>query len=207
MSETIERNIQEADIEISIDATSDSGVGALLSETRITQGLSQEFVAESLKISVAYVDALETGNYGVLPGAAFARGYLRSYARLLELDENRILSICRNEVAVDDHVVRRILREKPLKRLNPPNHRSLAILSGVIVLVFLLGSILWWKGRDVVAAAPVEQSDVYPDEKAYPVEKTAVKASAIPGVTSTDKVTSSEMTSTEATTSPSDQAQ
>lgn len=202
MSETIERNIQEADIEISIDATSDSGVGALLSETRITQGLSQEFVAESLKISVAYVDALETGNYGVLPGAAFARGYLRSYARLLELDENRILSICRNEMAVDDHVVRRILREKPLQRLNPPSHRSLAIVFGVIVLVFLLGSILWWKGRDnAVTTAPVEHSDVYSGER------TATEASAIPEVTSSDEVTSSEMTSAEATTPPSDPAQ
>ena len=202
MSETIERNIQEADIEISIDTTSDSGVGALLSETRITQGLSQEFVAESLKISVAYVDALETGNYGVLPGAAFARGYLRSYARLLELDENRILSICRNEVAVDDHVVGRILREKPLQQLNPPSHRSLAIVFGVIVLVFLLGSILWWKGRDdAVATAPVEHSDVYSGEK------TVIEASAIPEVTSSNEVTSSEMTSAEATTPPSDQAQ
>lgn len=201
MSETIERNIQEADIEISIDTTSDSGVGALLSETRITQGLSQEFVAESLKISVAYVDALETGNYGVLPGAAFARGYLRSYARLLELDENRILSICRNEVAVDDHVVGRILREKPLQQLNPPSHRSLAIVCGVIVLVFLLGSILWWTRQDVVATAPVEYGDVYSGER------TAIEASAIPEVTSSDEVTSSEMTSAEATTPPSDQAQ
>lgn len=201
MSETIERNIQEADIEISIDTTSDSGVGALLSETRITQGLSQEFVAESLKISVAYVDALETGNYGVLPGAAFARGYLRSYARLLELDENRILSICRNEVAVDDHVVGRILREKPLQQLNPPSHRSLAIVCGVIVLVFLLGSILWWTRQDVVATAPVEYGDVYSGER------TAIEASAIPEVTNSDQVTSSEMTSAEATTPPSDQAQ
>lgn len=201
MSETIERNIQEADIEISIDTTNDSGVGALLSETRITQGLSQEFVAESLKISVAYVDALETGNYGVLPGAAFARGYLRSYARLLELDENRILSICRNEVAVDDHVVGRILREKPLQQLNPPSHRSLAIVCGVIVLVFLLGSILWWTRQDVVATAPVEHGDVYSGERA------AIEASAIPEVTSSDEVTSSEMTSAEATTPPSDQAQ
>ena len=201
MSETIERNIQEADIEISIDTTSDSGVGALLSETRITQGLSQEFVAESLKISVAYVDALETGNYGVLPGAAFARGYLRSYARLLELDENRILSICRNEVAVDDHVVGRILREKPLQQLNPPSHRSLAIVCGVIVLVFLLGSILWWTRQDVVATAPVEYGDVYSGER------TAIEASASPEVTNSDQVTSSEMTSAEATTPPSDQAQ
>ncbi len=149
MSDTTELN-KEEDIDTTLDAyPTVGGPGELLSETRIAQGLSLDVVAESLKMSVAYVEALESGDYSLLPGPAFVRGYLRSYARLLALDEEHILSLCEETVSVDKQVVTRILKETPLDYPGSHYSRSLIALFCVIVLASILGSIVWWNnGRN-----------------------------------------------------------
>jgi cytoskeleton protein RodZ len=43
-------------------------------------------VADTLNLSITVVQALEADDYDRLPGTVFARGYIRAYARLLELD-------------------------------------------------------------------------------------------------------------------------
>ncbi len=144
MSETTELN-REEDIEPTLDIHSSAGrPGDLLSETRIAQGLSLDVVAESLKMSVAYVEALESGDYNQLPGPAFVRGYLRSYARLLALDEEHILSLCEEKTSIDKYVVARILKETPLDYPGPHHNRGLIALFCGIVLVSIFGSIVWW---------------------------------------------------------------
>ncbi len=65
--------------------------GKLLSEARTLQGLSVADVAGRIKFAPRQVEALEADNYGQLPELAFVRGFVRSYARLLHLDEAIIL--------------------------------------------------------------------------------------------------------------------
>jgi cytoskeleton protein RodZ len=49
-------------------------------------GLSLDDVANQLKFSARQIEALEAGDFDRLPGGAFARGMMRSYARLLKLE-------------------------------------------------------------------------------------------------------------------------
>ena len=60
--------------------------GSLLAKSRNSRGLSVADVAESLKITESYVRALEESTFEALPQAAFVRGYIRNYARLVGLD-------------------------------------------------------------------------------------------------------------------------
>jgi cytoskeleton protein RodZ len=66
--------------------------GSLLAEARKARGLDEKQVADQLHITVHYVKAIEADLYEKLPGAIFARGYIKSYANYLGLDVDDILS-------------------------------------------------------------------------------------------------------------------
>lgn len=62
-----------------------------LAEAREARGWSVQEVASHLKLTVRQVHAMEEGAIEQLPGLAFARGFVRNYARLLDLDPARYL--------------------------------------------------------------------------------------------------------------------
>jgi cytoskeleton protein RodZ len=66
-------------------------VGKILSEERTKQGLSIADVAGRIKFAPRQVEALEADDFNHLPELAFVRGFVRSYARLLHLDETPLL--------------------------------------------------------------------------------------------------------------------
>jgi cytoskeleton protein RodZ len=80
--------------------------GDTLREERLRQNLSEKEVADRLHITMHYVKALESNNYEKLPGAVFAKGYIKSYALLLKLDEDNIIG------QYDDFRDRQLEREK-----------------------------------------------------------------------------------------------
>ena len=63
-----------------------TGIGQELAAAREARGLALADVAQQLKFSPRQLEALEQEHFEVLPGATFARGMVRSYARLLKLD-------------------------------------------------------------------------------------------------------------------------
>lgn len=65
--------------------------GERLREERIRQGLSEDDVSARLRLSRSYLRALESDDYERLPQAAFVRGYIRNYARLLELPGEELI--------------------------------------------------------------------------------------------------------------------
>ena len=65
--------------------------GEQLRIARVGYGWSLQDVAANLNLDVDVVRALESGDYAGLPEPAFIRGYLRGYARLMELDDVQLL--------------------------------------------------------------------------------------------------------------------
>lgn len=66
--------------------------GERLREERVRQGLSEDDISARLRLSRTYLRALESDDYERLPQPAFVRGYLRNYARLLELPAEEVVS-------------------------------------------------------------------------------------------------------------------
>lgn len=60
--------------------------GHILREARTTKGLTLAEVQEQIRINARFLDALERGDYAVLPTPVHVRGFLRNYARFLGLD-------------------------------------------------------------------------------------------------------------------------
>ncbi|MCZ6889777.1 MAG: helix-turn-helix transcriptional regulator, partial [Gammaproteobacteria bacterium] len=70
----------------------DSHPGPALKTAREKLGVSANDVAESLNLGIKVVVDIESCNYDNLPVAAFTRGYIRAYAKLLELDADVFVS-------------------------------------------------------------------------------------------------------------------
>ena len=71
------------------DRPEPAGVGARLRRTREGQRVTLRAIANTTRISVSALDAIERDEIGKLPGGIFARSFVRAYARELGLDPER----------------------------------------------------------------------------------------------------------------------
>jgi transcriptional regulator with XRE-family HTH domain len=77
---------------MSADRQEAENLGQQLRDAREAREMSLEDVEQALRIRVRFLAAFESGAYDDLPGAVQARGFLRNYARLLNLDEDSVLA-------------------------------------------------------------------------------------------------------------------
>ncbi|CAA0083232.1 helix-turn-helix domain-containing protein [Zhongshania aliphaticivorans] len=68
--------------------------GSVLHDARISAGKTVLETAEALNLLNSYVEALEENDYSRFNSPLFARGYIKSYARFLGLDEVPLLNDC-----------------------------------------------------------------------------------------------------------------
>jgi cytoskeleton protein RodZ len=67
-----------------------TSIGETLRRERLKRNLELGQIAEELKISSRFLEAIEAGHLDKLPGGVFTRSFIVQYARLLGLDEERI---------------------------------------------------------------------------------------------------------------------
>ena len=67
-----------------------SGIGSTLREARKRRKIELSEVEAATKIRPAYLRAIEAEDWDALPGDAYARGFVRTYAAYLGLDGARL---------------------------------------------------------------------------------------------------------------------
>lgn len=70
----------------------DQTVGEILLSSRERAGLTLEYVSQETKIPRKMLECLETDNFEAVPAKVYVKGFLRSYADLLGLNADIILS-------------------------------------------------------------------------------------------------------------------
>jgi transcriptional regulator with XRE-family HTH domain len=95
-----------------------TGIGEQLSAVRSARGIELEEVEERTKIRKRYLRAMEEERWELLPGAAYARAFLRTYAEFLALDGEALVEEYRRshdsrEVESDAEPVRQIAMAAP----------------------------------------------------------------------------------------------
>ncbi len=70
-----------------------------LATIRKNRGISLEQIAQSTKISIRSLEAIERGDFGKLPGGIYNTSYIRQYARAIDYDETILLKIYHREMA------------------------------------------------------------------------------------------------------------
>ena len=121
-------------------------IGNALKEARTRAGLDMRTVEDQTKIRTRYLRALESEEWGTLPGHAYVKGFLRTYASLLGLDADALVDEYRrtvegpqaSPVPLGEGVLetRRRLREPGTPRGGP--RRGLIVGALVVVIVAIL---------------------------------------------------------------------
>lgn len=120
--------------------------GDTLRQAREARDWSQAEVARKLNLTVTSLNHLETGAFDKLPGHTFARGYIRAYAKLMDMDQAPL-------VAAFDQVTGSHAKGSDvhsLGRIDEPKRLSQNILRGVSLLVLLAvvgGGFVWWQDQ------------------------------------------------------------
>ncbi len=70
---------------------SDEGLGSWMRERREERGYDLDRVERDTRIGLGYIDAIEREQFDVLPAPVYTRGFVRSYARYLGLDEEEAM--------------------------------------------------------------------------------------------------------------------
>jgi cytoskeletal protein RodZ len=70
-----------------------------LASIRRNRGLSLEQIAQTTKISVRALQAIEEGEFKKLPGGIYNTSYIRQYARAIECDATDLLEFYGNTFA------------------------------------------------------------------------------------------------------------
>ncbi|MGB2436718.1 MAG: helix-turn-helix domain-containing protein, partial [Candidatus Puniceispirillales bacterium] len=78
-------------------------VGNELATAREAQKLSLSDISGHLRISVKYLEYLEAGENSKLPGATYVLGFVRSYAKFLNLDANAMCQRLSDEIAASEY--------------------------------------------------------------------------------------------------------
>ena len=71
---------------------SSEGPGVALAKAREAAEITQREVSDALNLPVSTIDAIEQGDRDRLPADVFTRGYIRAYARLLQLDPGPLVA-------------------------------------------------------------------------------------------------------------------
>lgn len=130
----------------------DIGAGQLLRDARLAKGLGITDVAASLRLEVRAVNNLEADAFDKLPGPTFVRGYLRSYARLLDIPAGPVLEAYERCQFTPPPLVADIANRAETRSGDFPVR--LVTYSIVIVLAGLV--ILWWQNQRTLSSSPTE---------------------------------------------------
>jgi cytoskeleton protein RodZ len=127
--------------------------GALLRDARLRAGRSREDCASALRARASQIEAMERGDLQGFGGEIYARGFLRSYARLVGVDAEEVLRLHGGDPAFRGPVLPP--REPVRIRRDPPGW--LVGLVGLVAVVGVIVAVLGLGGSRVPSAvAPTD---------------------------------------------------
>lgn len=115
------------------------GLGEFLRRERELRHISLDEVAERTKISRRYLEAIEQGQYDRLPGEAFVRGFIRSYAQSIGLDPQDTLLIYSQMRLAQENILGRPEHLHP----PPPARDTRSFLWLLVAAVIIVGGVLF----------------------------------------------------------------
>lgn len=123
-------------------------IGTTLREARVRRKLTLQQVEEDTKIRVKYLQAMENEDFDLMPGEAYVKGFLQTYAIYLGVDPSIIL---------DEYRSRGTVREEPQpfggssvigKPLSHRGRNTLAFIAVACLLVLAVIYVLGLNSED-----------------------------------------------------------
>ena len=125
----VDKSVSEA-INEAFDNVEYSTVGKLCLDARLGKGLTQEQAGNLLKVRVKIIKDFENGDEIDLPGLAYKVGFVRSYARLLDLDGDLLVKEFKESLELTSY-------KEEYKFLTPELNKNHFLPLGAIISVFI----------------------------------------------------------------------
>lgn len=154
---------------------------AALAHRRAELGLTLEDVAHHLKFAPRQIEALEAGDFLHLPTGTFARGMLRSYARLLKLDAAPVLAALGERAGATPLPEQAVVLPDSVPFADGTRHVNLAYLLFSLGVLLVVGVLAFEWMRDSGGAAKlafVPAAQAPPAPQSPPAPQTMVSSIA-----------------------------
>jgi cytoskeleton protein RodZ len=154
-------------------------VGHLLREGRERMGFSVDDVVAKIKLAHRQIVALEENDFQALPETAFLRGFVRSYAKLLQMDAEPLLD------ALPGAEVAQIVPlqvEAPFPTAKSARRQNVNLLLAALLVALVIAGFSVWQGRAPHPVVQVTQPDAALVETPLPLPEQAeiLDASGVP---------------------------
>lgn len=158
------------------------GPGDLLQAARIELGITVEEIARQMNLNASILKSIEEDEYKEMQSPIFIRGYLRTYARLVSLDENEIIGMFGAFYQIDEPSLAAIGNTAP--EISSSDFRvkwmTYIVIAGTIALIAV-----WWinnyqnKSALVTAVSdPVTTTEVVSVDSTENIEEKAISEMA-----------------------------
>ncbi len=133
-------------------------LGEKLRQAREERGTTISEVAEQTRISALYIEAIERDDYRTLPGGIFNKGFVKSFARYVGVDEQEALQDYARLVAnLDNQIVDEPKTYRP-EVLTDDRHSSskmtTIVFAGVILTLMVAGILMLLRYIEPVSTQP-----------------------------------------------------
>ncbi len=118
----------------------------MLKAAREDLEISEREAADRLNWMPGYVAIIERDEYAALRRPSFAKGYVKAFGRLVELDEE-VLMAAFGAIETRGLNERSGAVEKTTTTALPPHRTGLSIVVGLCSLFLLFAILWWWQGN------------------------------------------------------------
>ena len=151
------------------------GVGPQLRHAREKLGLSIKDVADQTRISTRYIEHIEAGEFGELPGRTYAIGFACNVAKVVELDQNDVAAMVRAELNTPSNSSED--RRQTYEPGDPARVPSGRLVWFSLFAILLLGAGIFMTYRVIMAPA-ADMPSLLEQEQAAAEEAAASEAAA-----------------------------
>jgi cytoskeletal protein RodZ len=124
-----------------------SDLGIILRKTRLEKKISLDDLQEVTKIRKRYLEAIEEGNYKVLPGSFYVRAFIKSYAEAVGLDPTEVLNMYQTtnpSPTVEKPVVETIRKNRTSVRNTEKMSRWASSVMFVCFILLIFGIVYYY---------------------------------------------------------------
>ncbi|KTD21294.1 helix-turn-helix domain-containing protein [Legionella londiniensis] len=115
--------------------------GAKLAAIRKEKGFSTDYVAGKLHLRVRIIELLEADDYHSMPEPVFIKGYLRAYAKLLDIPAEPLVETFNSLHAVERKPERALWQSR--RETNRAEH-IVKIVTALFAISVLVAVAMWW---------------------------------------------------------------